>query len=71
MEDDSGPPPAGKHGTGSQAGATIRMATVSAPVWADAGVRSRPHWTGAGPRVEEEMQGAKRNIATPNTGLGG
>ena len=62
MENNAGPPPTGNHafGTGPQTGAAIRMAAVSAAVWAVAGVRGRPHWTGAGPRVEKEVQGDER-----------
>ena len=69
MENSAGPPPAGNHafGTGPQTGAAIRMAAVSATVWAVAGVRGRPQWTGARPRVEEEVQGAGQNTTAPYT----
>ena len=73
MENSAGPPPAGNHafGTGPQTGAAIRMAAVSATVWAVAGVRGRPQWTSARPRVEEGVQGDEQNITAPDTGLGG
>ena len=51
MEDSPGPPPAGNHAprAGSQAGTIVRVATVFAPMWADAGICGRPKWVGAGP----------------------
>ena len=58
-------------GTSPQTGAVVRMAAVSATVWAIAGVRGRLQWTGARPKVEEEVQGAEQTITAPDTGLGG
>ena len=73
MENSAGPPPSGNHafGPGPQIGAGIRMAAVFATVWAVAGIRGRPQWTGVRPGVEEEVQGAEQNIKAPDTGLGG
>ena len=73
VEDNPGPPPAGSHapGASSQAGITVRVATVPAPVWVDAVVRGRPKWAGTGPGMEEKVHGVEQNIAAPGAGLRG